>query len=87
MPGSSPPTAAGCKREATVIDIPCLTLRESTERPLTLTAGSSRLVAPAALPASVEQVLSGAWPSATPVPLWDMEVGRRIRARLREILA
>jgi UDP-N-acetylglucosamine 2-epimerase (non-hydrolysing) len=79
--------SGGVQEEATVADIPCLTLRETTERPLTLAAGSSRLVAPGELPQAVEEVMSGGWPRAQSVPLWDAEVGRRIRAHLREILA
>jgi UDP-N-acetylglucosamine 2-epimerase (non-hydrolysing) len=79
--------SGGVQEEATVADIPCLTLRETTERPLTLAAGGSRLLAPGTLVAAVEEVLAGRWPHAAPVPLWDREVGRRIRAHLREILA
>jgi UDP-N-acetylglucosamine 2-epimerase (non-hydrolysing) len=79
--------SGGVQEEATVLDIPCLTLREGTERPVTLREGSSRLVAPSALPGAVEEALSGRWPRARPVRLWDGEVGRRVCAHLREILA
>jgi UDP-N-acetylglucosamine 2-epimerase (non-hydrolysing) len=76
--------SGGVQEESVVLDLPCLTLRPSTERPVKLEAGSSRLVAPAALAASVAAVLAGKWPRARPIPLWDGGAGARMVAHLAE---
>jgi len=79
--------SGGVQEEATVLDIPCLTLRDSTERPLTLTTGSSRLLTPPDLPGAVDEVLAERWPHAGAIPLWDRQVGQRVCAHLRDLLA
>ena len=78
--------SGGVQEEATALDLPCLTLRAGTERPVTLGLGTSRLVAPAALPTAVAAVLAGHWPRAQPIPLWDGQAGRRMAAHLAEVM-
>ena len=65
--------SGGIQEETTVLGVPCLTLRENTERPITVTHGTNRLVgtdARAHRPA-LDEVLAAAMPRLSPPPLWD----------------
>lgn len=70
--------SGGIQEETTVLGIPCLTLRENTERPITLTMGSNRLVGTD--PDQIEQGVAEAASLATGrvPPLWDGSAGARI---------
>jgi UDP-N-acetylglucosamine 2-epimerase (non-hydrolysing) len=63
--------SGGIQEETTYLDIPCLTLRPNTERPITVTQGSNRLVKPAELLDNIEKVLAGDWPASRCPDLWD----------------
>ena len=63
--------SGGVQEETTYLGIPCLTLRDTTERPVTVSQGSNRLVKVAELAQAVAQVLDGAWPKSRPIALWD----------------
>jgi UDP-N-acetylglucosamine 2-epimerase (non-hydrolysing) len=74
--------SGGVQEETTYLGIPCLTLRENTERPITVTQGSNRLVQPLALLENVERVLAGKWPAGNRPDGWDGHAADRCVAAL-----
>jgi len=80
--------SGGIQEETTVLGIPCLTLRENTERPITLTQGTNRLVGtdPQRILKEGLAILEGrrVFRHRGSVPrLWDGKTARRIVAILR----
>ena len=70
--------SGGIQEETTYLGIPCLTLRENTERPITTTQGTNRLVKPDSLLEHVQKVLEGSWATGTKPELWDGKTAQRI---------
>jgi UDP-N-acetylglucosamine 2-epimerase (non-hydrolysing) len=75
--------SGGVQEESTYLGIPCLTLRENTERPITVTQGSNRLVQPHRLKESIDIVLRGDWPRGTRPENWDGRTASRCVAALK----
>ena len=75
--------SGGIQEETTYLDIPCLTLRPNTERPITLTQGSNRLVTAAGLEAAVRAVLDGAGRRSVRPEYWDGQTAERLVQSLR----
>lgn len=74
--------SGGIQEETTFLGIPCLTVRDNTERPVTITAGTNKLVGrdPHRLESEVDRILSGKQTHAGRPDLWDGRAAERIAA-------
>lgn len=73
--------SGGLQEESSALGIPCLTLRDNTERPITITEGTNTLIAGnwALFRTCVESVLAGKrHAEESPIPYWDGKAGVRI---------
>lgn len=80
--------SGGITEEATVLSVPCLTLRDTTERPETVTMGTNQLLGtdPSAITPAMKKIISGQWKRGTIPPLWDGKTAQRIVAVLGEVM-
>ena len=72
--------SGGVQEETTIFGVPCFTVRPNTERPVTITHGTNRLIEPVELPAAVADALAAGSPGPARPPLWDGHAGERIAA-------
>lgn len=81
--------SGGVTEETTVMGVPCLTLRDSTERPETVTVGTNELIGtdPAALAEPLGRLRAGQWKRGAVPALWDGHAAERIVAALERLLA
>lgn len=79
--------SGGIQEETTVLGIPCLTLRESTERPITVTEGTNRVVGtdPDVIAEAALEALSDP-PLARRPALWDGHAGERVADSLVDVM-
>lgn len=81
--------SGGITEETTVMGVPCMTLRDSTERPETVTIGTNELLGidPKSLRPALDRLFAGEWKRGAVPPLWDGMTSKRIVAVLERVLA
>lgn len=79
--------SGGIQEETTYLKVPCLTLRNNTERPVTVTMGTNILVGQdgTLLRAELTKILQGEQKQGTVPPLWDGHTGERIAGILSKL--
>lgn len=79
--------SGGITEETTVMGVPCMTLRDSTERPETITIGTNELLGtnPKAIKPAMQKLFDGKWKSGSIPELWDGKTSERIVAALLQL--
>src|SRR5215471_4306400 len=79
--------SGGLQEETTILGVPCLTLRENTERPVTITNGTNILVGPDKdrILAAFRKIMNGDWTPSGPPEYWDGRAAERIVRVIRDI--
>ena len=80
--------SGGITEETTVLGVPCMTLRDNTERPETVTIGTNELLGtdPAALEPAMDRLFAGQWKQGAVPDKWDGKTAERIVAQLETLL-
>ncbi|WCO01123.1 non-hydrolyzing UDP-N-acetylglucosamine 2-epimerase [Psychroserpens ponticola] len=81
--------SGGITEEASVMRVPCLTLRDNTERPETITLGTNELVGtnPKNMKPYLDKLFAGNWKKGNDIPLWDGQTATRIITSLKELFS
>lgn len=79
--------SGGITEEATVMSVPCMTLRNNTERPETCDVGTNELLGtnPSAIAPAFKKLLSGEWKKGSIPELWDGQTAERIISHIIDI--
>jgi UDP-N-acetylglucosamine 2-epimerase (non-hydrolysing) len=78
--------SGGVQEETTYLGIPCATLRENTERPVTISEGTNRLLKPADLVRAAREARDGNWTKGRKPGRWDGHAAERATESLRRRL-
>ena len=72
--------SGGVQEETTFLNVPCLTLRENTERPITVSLGTNQLLGRdiARMKREVHRIIGGEKKASSAIPLWDGHAAERI---------
>lgn len=72
--------SGGIQEETTILGVPCLTLRNNTERPITITHGTNIMVGPdkSRILKAFRRIMDGEWSPAGPPEFWDGRAAQRI---------
>lgn len=81
--------SGGITEETTVMGIPCMTLRDNTERPETITLGTNELLGtdPQAIKPAMDKLFAGEWKKGGIPDLWDGKTSERIVGHLIKLLS
>ena len=76
--------SGGVQEETTALGVPCLTVRENTERPITIEQGTNTLVgtSPETLISAAREIIAGGGKKGRLPPLWDGRAGERVAAAI-----
>lgn len=79
--------SGGITEETTVMGVPCMTLRDNTERPETVDVGTNELIGtnPNAIKPALEKLFSGEWKKGAIPELWDGSTAKRIVSILKDL--
>jgi len=80
--------SGGITEETTVMGVPCITLRDSTERPETVTIGTNELIGtdPGNIKPALDRLFAEEWKKGSIPEKWDGKAGERIVSHLMELL-
>lgn len=70
--------SGGVQEETSWLGVPCMTMRQNTERPITIELGTNRLVDELSLGTVLDEILGAPMPGRRGIPLWDGHAGTRI---------
>lgn len=79
--------SGGLQEESTALQVPCLTLRPNTERPITTSVGTSALIDSQQLQRSLESVIEGTYKQGACPELWDGNAATRIVKIMESLVA
>ena len=79
--------SGGVQEETTYLGIPCMTLRENTERPITISQGTNRLLKTSDIVTATTRVLNGEWKRFGPPANWDGRAAERCALDLHRRVA
>src|SRR6056297_219691 len=80
--------SGGITEETTVMGIPCMTLRDNTERPETIDTGTNELLGtdPSAIKPAMDKLFNNEWKEGSVPPLWDGQTSQRIVQKILSLL-
>lgn len=79
--------SGGITEETTVMGVPCITLRDNTERPETIHVGTNELIGtnPKAIPLALAKLFANKWKKGSIPELWDGKAAERIIGKILEL--